>query len=347
MVTYKGNKKPIRPHCFIIAEAGVNHNGNIKIAKKLIDFAKKSGADAIKFQAFHTQDIVTDKARKAQYQLNPINPKESQYQMIKKLELTDYQFKELSLFAKSKKILFLLSPFDYHSVDLIEKLKIPMYKIPSGEITNYPLLRYIGSKKKPVILSTGMATFGETEQAITILQNAGATKISLLHCVTDYPADIRHVNLKVMEILHDVFKVPVGFSDHTTGITAAIAAAAMGATIIEKHFTIDKNLPGPDHKVSLEPDELKSLVHAIRDVEFAIGDGIKKLTEGEIKNRGIVRKSLVAATRIPKESIVEKSMIAIKRPGTGIQPDFYERIIGRKTKKNIRGNQVLRWDMIE
>jgi len=251
--------------CFIIAEAGVNHNGSIELAKKLIDAAKDAGADAVKFQTFKTENVVVKDAQKAEYQKETTG-EGSQYEMIKKLELTEEDFRELADYAKEKDIMFLSSPFDKESVDLLNELDVPAFKVGSGEITNLPLLRYIAKKEKPIILSTGMSTLGEIEEALDVIRSEGVEDIILLHCVSNYPARIEDVNLRALGTLKQAFKLPVGFSDHTLGITAPIAAVALGACVIEKHFTLDRNLPGPDHKASLEPEELKEMAKAIREV---------------------------------------------------------------------------------
>jgi N-acetylneuraminate synthase/N,N'-diacetyllegionaminate synthase len=333
-------------HCFIIAEAGVNHNGNVELAKKLIDTAKDAGADAVKFQTFKAENVVTKNSEKAEYQKETTG-KGSQYNMIKKLELTEYDFKELADYAKKKGILFLSSPFDKESVDLLYELDVPVFKIASGEITNFPLLRYIAKKRKPIILSTGMSTLGEVEEALKVIRNEGVEDIVLLHCVSNYPAKIEDVNLKAMETLKQAFKIPVGFSDHTLGITASIAAVASGACLIEKHFTLDRNLPGPDHKASLEPDELKEMVKTIRDVEKALGDGIKKPTKEEEEIKKVARRSVVAKVDISEGAIITEDMLDVKRPGTGIEPKYIERIIGKRAKINIKKDELITWSMTE
>ena len=266
--------------CFIIAEAGVNHNGSVELAKKLIDAAKDAGADAVKFQTFKAENVVVKDAQKAEYQKETTG-EGSQYEMIKKLELTEEDFRELADYAKEKDIMFLSSPFDKDSIDLLNELDVPAFKVGSGEITNFPLLRYIAKKGKPIILSTGMSTLGEIEEALDVIRSEGVEDIALLHCVSNYPARIEDVNLRAMGTLKQAFKLPVGFSDHTLGITAPIAAVALGACVIEKHFTLDRNLPGPDHKASLEADELKEMVKAIREVEKVLGNGIKRPTKEE------------------------------------------------------------------
>jgi len=332
---------------YIIAEAGVNHNGDINLAKRLIEAAKESGADAVKFQTFKTEEIVSLTAEKAPYQINNTGNSESQYDMLKALELSEDAFHELTKYAEERGITFLSTPFDHQSADFLDKIGIPLFKIPSGEITNIPLLEHIGQKKKPVILSTGMSTLGEVEEAITALKTSGTTDITLLHCTTSYPAPIDGVNLTAMETLRCAFKLPVGYSDHTEGITIPIAAAALGATVIEKHFTLDKNMSGPDHKASLEPDELKSMVKAIRDVEIAMGDGIKVPTDAEKENIKIARKSLVAKRDIKAGESLNEDAIAIKRPGTGISPKYFQDILGKHTQSNIGRDQILNWSGLD
>jgi len=331
--------------CFIIAEAGVNHNGSVKSTKKLIDVAKDAEADAVKFQTFKAENVVIKNAEKAEYQKTA--KEESQYEMIKKLELTNEDFKELSDYTQKKGILFLSSPFDKESVDLLYELDVPAFKVGSGEITNFPLLKHIAKKEKPIILSTGMATLGEVEEALNVTRNGGVEDVILLHCVSNYPARIEDVNLRAMETLKHAFKLPVGFSDHSLGITVPIAAVALGACVIEKHFTLDRNLPGPDHKASLEPDELKEMVKAIRDVEKALGNGIKKPTKEEDKIKKIARRSIVAKIDIPKGTIIAEDMLDVKRPGTGIEPKYIDMIVGKKAKIDIKKEDLITWGVIE
>jgi len=333
-------------HCYIIAEAGVNHNGDITLAKRLIDAAKQAGADAVKFQTFKAEEVVSSQAEKAPYQCETTGTAESQLEMIKALELTDDQFRELYTYAQEQKITFLSTPFDHQSVDFLDSLNLSAFKIPSGEITNIPLIEHIGQKKKPVILSTGMSTLGEVEEAITALQQSGTHDITLLHCTTAYPAPIESVNLAAMKTLECAFHLPVGYSDHTEGITIPIAAAALGARVIEKHFTLDRSLPGPDHKASLEPDELAAMVKAIRDVEMAMGDGVKRLNEAERENVTIARKSLVAKKEILAKETITNEMICVKRPGTGIPPKYYHHIIGKKIQNAIEKDQPILWSYL-
>jgi len=332
---------------FIIAEAGVNHNGDINLAKKLIDVAKDAGVDAVKFQTFKAENVVTTNAEKAEYQKETTGVKESQYDMIKKLELTEYDFKQLADYTKKKDILFLSSPFDKESTDLLDEINVSAFKVASGEITNFPLLKHIAGKGKPIILSTGMATLGEIEDALRVIRAAGVADVVLLHCVTSYPAKMEDVNLRVLETLKHAFKLPVGFSDHTLGITVPIAAVSLGAVVIEKHFTLDKNLPGPDHKASLEPDELKEMVAAIRDVERALGDGIKRPTKEKEEIKKVARRSVVAKVDVPKGTTITGDMLDVKRPGTGIAPKYMDIIVGKKAKENIRKDEIVTWKMVE
>ena len=333
--------------CFIIAEAGVNHNGDIKLAKRLIDVAIDAEADAIKFQTFRADAVVTYTAEKAAYQKETTTSEESQYEMIKQLELTYPEFRELYDYAMSKEIIILSTPFDEESVEFLDQLGVSAFKIPSGEITNVLLLKKIAETKKPIILSTGMATLGEVEEAVLYLRQHGAQEIILLHCTTSYPAPIHSVNLCAIETMSCAFKVPVGYSDHTEGITIPIAAAAMGAKVIEKHFTLDRSLPGPDHQASLEPDELKAMVQAIRDVERAFGDGVKLPCEEEMAIKNVARRSIVAKIDILGGALIQSEDLAIKRPGTGIEPKYLDVLIGKKARKVIAKDQVFNWDLVE
>ena len=337
--------------CFIIAEAGVNHNGNVNLAREMIDVAKDAGTDAVKFQSFKAENVVTQNAEKAEYQKETIGieekEEESQYTMIKKLELAEEDFKELAEYAKKKDLLFLSSPFDKESVDLLDEINVPAFKVASGELTNFLLLQHIAKKGKPIILSTGMATLGEIEDTLKIIRNEGVGDIILLHCVSNYPAKIEDVNLKAMETLKYAFKLPTGFSDHTLGITVSIAAVALDACVIEKHFTLERNLPGPDHKASLEPDKLKKMVKAIRDVEKALGSGIKKPTKDEEETKKIVRRSIIAKANIPKGTIIAGDMLDVKRPGIGIEPKYLNLVIGRKAKEDIKKDYIMTWNKIE
>lgn len=328
---------------FIIAEAGVNHNGSIKLAKRLIDEAVNAGADAVKFQTFKAENLVCKNTQKASYQKKTTNSKESQFDMIKKLELDLFTHKELIAYCKEKNIMFLSTPFDNNSVDLLNSLGMNIFKIPSGEITNLPYLRHIGLLNKKVILSTGMSTIGEIEIAIEILLNSGTKKnnISILHANTQYPTPMEDVNLKAMQTIGNAFNINYGYSDHTLGIEVAICAVALGAKIIEKHFTLDTTMCGPDHKASLEPYELKKMIESIRNIEVALGDGIKKVSKSEQENRIVIRKSIVAKTNIKIGETLNENNLAIKRPGSGISPMKWDKIIGTKAKKNYTIDELI------
>lgn len=323
---------------FIIAEAGVNHNGSFELAKKLVDAAVEARVDAIKFQTFKTELEVSRFAEKAEYQKQTTNSEESQLNMIKKLELTYEDFRELQKYCKQKNILFLSTPFELESVEFLHSLNLPYFKIPSGEITNLPYLRQINSYKKDVILSTGMSTITEIEEALSVLKDC---KVTLLHCTTEYPCPFEEVNLKAIQTLKNKFNLPVGYSDHTEGIEVSIAAVAMGAEIIEKHFTLDKNMEGPDHKASLEPHELTALVKAIRNIEKAFGSGEKVPTASEIKNIKVARKSIVAKKAIKKGEYFSIDNITTKRPGSGINPMKWDEIIGKIADKDYEEDELI------
>jgi N,N'-diacetyllegionaminate synthase len=331
---------------FIVAEIGVNHNGSVHMARKLIDAAKDAGADSVKFQSFKTERIVTKYAEKAVYQKETTDPKKSQFSMLKKLELGDAEIKELHHYAQKRNILFLSSAFDEESVDLLDSLDVPAFKVASGELTNLPLLRHMANKKRPMILSTGLSTLDEIEEALAVITEEGVEEIILLHCVTSYPAKEEEANLKVMDLLRRQFGFPVGFSDHTLSITVPIAAAALGAVLIEKHFTLDKTLLGPDHRASLEPTEFKEMVKGIRDVEKALGDGMKRLTANEEEIKKAARRSIVAKTRIPKGTIIRENMVDFKRPGTGLEPKNLCKIVGKRTKKDIEPDELITFEKL-
>lgn len=317
---------------FIIAEAGVNHNGDIKLAKELIDAAKEAGADAVKFQTWKTELLVTKDAIQAEYQTKNTGKKESQFEMLKRLELSYDDFRELKNYCDKKGIMFLSTPDEFESADFLKNLQ-PIFKIGSGELTNIPFLRHIGKMKKKVILSTGMGTLGEIEKALLTLIDAGTKKedITLLHATTMYPTPMEEVNLKAMLTIKNAFNVKVGYSDHTMGIEVPIAAVALGASVIEKHFTLDRNLPGPDHKASLEPDELKEMIKSIRNIEIALGNGEKLPQKSEIKNLRVVRKSIVAKKKIKKGEIFSEENLTVKRVGDGISATLWDEIIGLKS----------------
>lgn len=326
---------------FVIAEAGVNHNGDINIAKKLVDVAVEAKVDAVKFQTFRAESLVCKNAQKAEYQMETTDKKETQFDMLKKLELTLDMHKELIEYCKQKNVAFLSTPFDLESIDLLEQLGMEVYKIPSGEITNLPYLRKIGKLGKKVILSTGMSTIQEVQDAVKVLKDSGSEDISVLHCNTQYPTPMEDVNLNVMQTMREALKVPVGYSDHTQGIEVPIAATALGATVIEKHFTLDRNMEGPDHKASLEPEELKQMVQAIRNVEKALGKKEKTPTASEKDNIPIVRKSIVAKIPIKKGENFCESNITTKRPGTGLSPMLWDKVIGQKANRDFRADEMI------
>jgi len=327
----------------VIAEAGVNHNGDIKLAKKLIDVAAEANADFVKFQTFTADSIVTRAAKKAVYQAQNIGSSESQHVMLRRLELTPDMHNELIAHCATRKIEFFSTAFDIESVNLLVSLGQSHFKIPSGEITNLPYLRQIGQLGKIVILSTGMSTLGEIEAAIDVLEHAGTQRnnITVLHCTTEYPTPMAEVNLHAMQAIRHAFGVKVGYSDHTAGIEVSIAAVAMGASVIEKHFTLDRNLPGPDHKASLEPKELKEMVSAIRNIGIALGDGIKRLSPSEARNRPVMRKSIIAIKKIKKGELFNSQNIAIKRPGTGISPMHWDEVIGRTSTRDFEEDEFI------
>jgi N,N'-diacetyllegionaminate synthase len=327
----------------IIAEAGVNHNGDLDLAKQLIDVAADVGADLVKFQTFNATRQVTCTAKKADYQTQITDSTESQHAMLSRLELTEAMHHKLIAHCATRNIGFLSTGFDIESVDLLVSLGQECFKIPSGEITNLPYLRHIGQLRKSVILSTGMASLGEIEAAIKVLEQAGTprTKLTVLHCTTEYPTPMAEVNLRAMQSIHAAFGVAVGYSDHTQGIEVAIVALAMGATVIEKHFTLDRNLPGPDHQASLEPAELKAMVTAIRNIEVALGDGIKRLTPSEARNKPVARKSLVARQAIKAGEVFTAENLTAKRPGTGISPMRWDEFIGQAAQKDYQEDELI------
>jgi N,N'-diacetyllegionaminate synthase len=328
---------------FIIAEAGVNHNGSVSIAKRMIDVASEAGADAVKFQTFKAENVISKFAPKAEYQKSTTGHSESQLDMAKKLELNEKEFKGLFDYCKERTIMFLSTPFDLDSIDLLNRLGLEIFKIPSGEITNLPYLKEIGALKKKVIMSTGMSYVREIKSALDALIKAGTRKknITLLHCNTEYPTPYEDVNLYAMITLKKKFGVEAGYSDHTLGVEVPVAAAALGASVIEKHFTLDRNMEGPDHKASLEPVELKAMVKAIRNLEKALGSSVKKPSASESKNIAIARKSIVAARKIRRGAALTSENLTVKRPGTGINPMRWEHILGRKAKKDFQRDELI------
>ena len=329
----------------IIAEAGVNHNGDINKAKQLIDKAVEASVDYIKFQTFKTELCISKNAVKADYQIeNTQNSSESQLEMVKKLELSFEQFVELEKYCTQKNIKFLSTGFDSESLTFLAQLGVTIAKVPSGEITNLPYLRQVASLFPEVILSTGMATIDEIKDAVKVLTDNGVSKdkITILHCNTEYPTPMEDVNLRAMLHIQRELGLPIGYSDHTLGIEVPIAAVALGATVIEKHFTLDKTLPGPDHKASLEPNELKAMVSAIRNIEKAIGgSGLKEVSKSEEKNKPIVRKSIVASTDINKGNIFTPENLTVKRPGTGISPMQWDEVIGKEAKRDFQEDELI------
>ncbi|EAH9380391.1 N-acetylneuraminate synthase [Campylobacter upsaliensis] len=325
----------------IIAEAGVNHNGDINLAKKLIEQATKAGADVVKFQTFKANSCVSVSAKKAKYQLETTAKEESQLEMIQKLELSYESHFELMKHCKKHGIAFLSTPFDLESVEFLRGLDLPYFKIPSGEITNLPYLKAVAKCKKKVLLSTGMANLGEIEAALTILRKNGTRNITLLHCNTEYPTPFEDVNLNALKTLKEAFKLEVGYSDHTEGIVASLGAVALGAVVIEKHFTLDKTMEGPDHRASLEFEELRALCKGIRELEKALGSGIKKASKSEAKNKIIARKSLVAKREIQKGEKFSIENLTTKRPGSGISAMRYEEYLGKRALKTYKKDELI------
>ena len=327
----------------IIAEAGVNHNGDIELAKKLIDVAVNAGADFVKFQTFNADRLATHAAKKADYQAQTTDRNETQHEMLRRLELTPAMHHELIAYCKMRKMGFFSTGFDIESVDFLASLGQNLFKIPSGEITNLPYLRHIGRLGKPIILSTGMSNMPEIESAIKALEQAGTlrSKITVLHCTTEYPTPMCDVNLRAMQSIQIELGVAVGYSDHTLGIEVAVAAVAMGATVIEKHFTLDRTLPGPDHKASLEPTELKTMVSSIRNIELALGVGVKQLAPSEAKNILVARKSIVASKDIQIGERFSTENLTVKRPGTGISPMRWDEVIGLTANRNYASDELI------
>jgi len=332
--------------CFVIAEAGVNHNGNINLAKKLIDTAKEAGADAVKFQTFKAENVVIENAEMAEYQKKNIGRSETQLKMIKRFELGYKDFIELKKYCDRKKITFLSTPHSEDAIGFLEPL-VPAYKIGSGDLTNLPFLEKIAKKKKPIILSTGMANLSEVRGTVRTIKKQGNNKIILLHCTTNYPCPLEEVNLKAMLTLKREFNLPVGYSDHTLGILVPIMAVTLGAKVIEKHFTLNKNLPGPDHKASLEPKELKEMVKVIRNVEETLGSGVKKPTKSEEKIKKVARKSIIAKVDIQKGTKIISDMLIIKRPGIGIEPKYFDKVVGKIAKEYIKKDALIRFEKLK
>ena len=325
---------------YIIAEAGVNHNGDINLAYKLVDAAKAAGVDCIKFQTFKSENLVSHTAQKAEYQ-KAATGDSSQQDMLKQLELSFGEFVSLKEYCDRKGICFLSTPFDFESIEFLNSIEMPFWKIPSGEVTNYPYLVALAKTGKPVVMSTGMCEMQEIEDAIAVLRENGASDIKLLHCNTEYPTPYEDVNLRAMKTLRDAFGVEVGYSDHTKGIEVPIAAVAMGASVIEKHFTLDRNMEGPDHKASLEPQELKEMVDSIRHIEAALGSGDKRPSPSEKKNMAVARKSIVAAARIKAGDILTEENITVKRPGNGICPMRWKEVLGTRAVRDFEEDELI------
>lgn len=327
----------------VIAEAGVNHNGKADLAERLVDVAAEAQADIVKFQTFKADRLVTRQAAKAEYQRQTTDAAETQYEMIRQLELTPAMHDMLIERCRRANITFLSTGFDTESVDYLAGLGMTLFKVPSGELTNLPYLRHVGRFGKPVILSSGMATLGEIERALRVLDQAGTPvdRVTVLHCTTEYPTPMPDVNLRAMETIRHAFDVAVGYSDHTPGIEVAIAAAALGASVIEKHFTVDRSLPGPDHRASLEPAELTAMVRAIRNIELALGDGIKRPMASEAKNAPIARKSIVARVAIRAGEAFTEDNLAVKRPGTGLSPMLWDEVIGRTAGRSFAPDDLI------
>jgi N,N'-diacetyllegionaminate synthase len=332
--------------CFLIAEAGVNHNGDLRLALRLVDVAAEAGADAVKFQTFAADRLATMDAPKAEYQKTGTPSGETQYEMLMRLELTPAAHRKIVDRCREKGILFLSTPFDEGSADLLQQLDVPAFKLPSGELTNLPFLAHVAAKKRPLILSTGMASLDEVSAALETVRRAGAKEIALLHCVSHYPAEPREANLRAMETMACAFNVPVGFSDHTPGIEVSLAAVALGASVIEKHVTTGRGLPGPDHKASLEPSELSALVRGVRNVEAAMGDGRKRPAASEAAIAAVARKSLVAAADLPADTRLAIEHIEIRRPGTGLPPAMREQLVGRTLRVAVKKGTLLSMEML-
>jgi N,N'-diacetyllegionaminate synthase len=337
-----GENKP----CFIIAEAGVNHNGKLDLAKKLVDVAVDAGADAVKFQTFKSEEVATDKAGSASYAKKNIGKDVKQLEMMKNLELKYDEFKKLKQYCDSKHIIFLSTPHSFDAIDFLDEL-VPAFKFGSGDLTNIPALQYAAEKGKPMIIGTGMSTSKEVKETVNAIKKTGNQRVIMLHCTTNYPCPFEEVNMNAMITMQKELDCLVGYSDHTMGYTVPIMAATLGAVAIEKHFTLDRNLPGPDHKASLEPDELKNMVSEIRNVEKALGSLVKKPTKSEEKIIRIIRKSIIAKNEIKKGTIINQDMLIIKRPGTGLKPSEIMRMYGKKAKRTIKKDEILKENMVE
>ncbi|MDY6973314.1 MAG: N-acetylneuraminate synthase [Thermodesulfobacteriota bacterium] len=332
--------------CFFIAEAGVNHNGKTEMAKLLIDVAQRAGADAVKFQTFNPEKLVSPGANKAEYQLQTTDRDETQMEMLQRLMLHPESYRELQSYCRNKGILFISTPFDDQSADFLADMAVPVFKISSGDINNWPFLEHVAGKGKPIILSTGMSRLSEVDEAVRVIRRSGCNQLLLLHCVSNYPAHPGDTNLRAMKTIKDAFQTPTGFSDHTPGNEVALAAVAMGACVIEKHFTLDKNLPGPDHRASLEPVELSALVKGIRIVESAMGSGLKEAAATEANTALSARKSLFAAYDLPAGTVLTEDMIAIRRPGDGLPPNMLSFVVKHTLRNEVKEGTILRLEML-
>jgi len=323
--------------CFVIAEAGINHNGDIELAKKLVDIAVGTRADAIKFQTFKAEKLLSKNIAVPQN----VKSTESFFEMIRKLELSDKDYCELSEYCKEKGIIFMSTPLDNRSVDLLDNIGVPVFKIASCDLDNLSLLKYIANKRKPIVLSTGMGTISEVGEAVDVIKSTGNDNLILLHCVSAYPPKVEEVNLRAMETLRIAFKLPVGYSDHTIGIDIALAAVALGAKVIEKHFTLDKKMEGPDHAVSADPEDLKNLIFGIREIEKALGTGVKAPSKDEVVIIKSFRRSIVANIDIKKGEIIASEMLSAKRPGTGLSPKYFDFVIGKQSRRDIKEDELI------
>ena len=332
--------------CFVIAEAGVNHNGDLELAKQLVDVATAAGADAVKFQTFKAERMVSAAAPKAEYQLQTTDASESQLEMLQRLELSPDFHRQLWVYCQERGLMFLSTPSDEISADLLDDLGVAAFKIPSGEVTNWPFLQHVAGKGKPMIISTGMANLAEVYDAVGVVRDAGCDRFALLHCVSNYPANASDVNLRAMATMAAAFGVPVGYSDHTTGIEVPLAAVALGACVIEKHFTLDRSMPGPDQPTSLEPEELVAMVAGIRKVEVALGNGRKEPAASEAGTAAVARKSLVAARDIPAGTLLTEELITSKRPGTGLPLAMRSYVLGRTLRKDVAEDTLLTLEML-
>lgn len=337
----------LRPgRAFVIAEAGVNHNGDVSLAHKLIDAATDAGADAVKFQTWRAEGLATAEAPKAEYQLKTTGSGGNQLDMLRELELFEEYLPELINHCEERGIIFMSTAHDWEAIDILDRLNVPAYKVGSGDMTNTPFLRKMAQKMRPIIMSTGMANLAEVEEAVNAIRSQNNNRLVLLHCVTSYPAQFEDINLRAMNTLQRAFQVPVGYSDHSPGIEASLAAVAMGAQIIEKHFTLNRSMPGPDHLSSLEPEELQQMIGGIRLVEAALGNGIKAPCPIEKDIKIVARKSIVAAADIPAGTILTQELITTKRPGSGIEPHYWDEILGCRTIEAIPCDSLVQWNQI-